>query len=134
MADFDFSEFDRLAADLAEVPKNTGPWINSAIHVTSQKVRKSWQDKLRGSRSLPGLPSAVTYDITTFQGFGASVIQSEIGFDKARRQGPLGVFSEYGSINNPPRGFGLAALQENQDDFQEGLARAVDDALKESGL
>ena len=130
----DFSELSRLAADLGAVPKTSGPKIRQALEVTSRKVKDAWRDKLKGSSTLPGLPGAVSYEVATFQGFGASVFQSEIGFDRDKSQGRLGSISEYGSINNPPRGFGHAALQENADDFEAGLAIAIEQSLKESGL
>ena len=133
-ADFDFSELDRLAADLGEVPAKSGPLIRKALEVTSRYVRDSWRDKLKGSISFKHLPGAVTYDIATFQGFGASIFQAEIGFDKSRSQGALGNISEFGTPKTPPSGFGHASLLENQDDFQKGIDIAIGDALKESGL
>lgn len=101
-ADFDFSELDRLAADLGTVPAKTGPKIRQALEVTSRHVKDAWRDKLKGSISFKHLPGAVSYDVTTFQGFGASVFKSEIGFDKDKPQGALGTFSEFGKPNQPP--------------------------------
>jgi len=133
-ADFDFSELDRLAADLGTVPAKTGPKIRQALEVTSRHVKDAWRDKLKGSISFKHLPGAVSYDVTTFQGFGASVFKSEIGFDKDKPQGALGTFSEFGKPNQPPMGFGHASLQENQGDFEKGLDIAIAQALKEAGL
>lgn len=134
MSDFDFSALDRLAADLGEVPKKTAPFLRKALNVSSIKVKNSWRDKLKGSISFKHLPGAVNYDILTFRGFGVSLYQSEIGFDKGRPQGALGNISEYGTATTPPSGFGHAALQENQEDFQYGIEKAVGDALKAAGL
>jgi len=134
-ADFNFDELDRLAADLGEVPKKTGPKIRAALEVTSRKVKDTWKDKLKGGGGeLKHLHGAVSYDITTFQGFGASVFKSEIGFDKSKTQGKLGSISEFGTPKTAPRGFGHASLQENQDDFKTGLDIAIAQALKEAGL
>jgi hypothetical protein len=36
---------------------------------------------------------------------------------------------EYGTPTTPPTGFGHAALQKNEDDFEKGLAEAVKDIL-----
>jgi len=130
----DFSELTQLAADLGDVPDNSGPLINKAITVSSLKVKKSWQEPLQGSRTLPSLPYAVTFDISVGQFFGVSVIKSEIGFDKSRGQGALGNISEYGSPTISGRGFGLAALEANQGDFVAGLEIAVEQALKKVGL
>ena len=132
MDDFsvDASEINKLAADLGDVKNNIGPYVNSAVQRTSHRISDAWEEKLQGSEYLPHLGGAVSYDVSVFQGFGVSVIESEIGFDKGRTQGPLGNISEFGSINNPGRGYGLASLEENQDDFDRGLAAAAEDAFK----
>jgi hypothetical protein len=131
----DFSELNQIAAALADVPANAGKHVRAAVEVTSVKVKKSWREKLDGSRTLPGLPFAVTYDVITSSTLGRdSVIQSEIGFDKDKNQGPLGNVSEFGTVNNPPRGFGLAALQENLKDYEDGLAQALADAEHAAGI
>lgn len=134
MADFDFSELTQLAADLGEVGENVGPNIRKAITGTSLGVKKAWQEPLRGSKTLGGLVPALSFDITTAQVFGVSVIKSEIGFDKDKAQGPLGNISEFGSPTIAGRGYGIAALEANQEDFQRGLEKATEDAEKEAGL
>lgn len=130
----DSSELDQLAADLGQVSHNAGPNVRKAITVTSLKVKTDWQAPLKGSKTLPGLPYAITFDITTFQGFGASVIKAEIGFDKDRNQGPLGNISEYGAPTITGRGYGLKALQTNESDFQKGLEIALEQAERKAGL
>ena len=134
MADFDFSELDQLAADLGEVPENADKNIRKAILVSSIKVKKTWQENLKGSKTLPGLVPALGFDITVGQFFGVSVVKSEIGFDKNRAQGALGNISEFGAPNITGRGFGLKSLQDNQDDFEKGLAIALEQAEKKAGL
>jgi hypothetical protein len=130
----DFSEFYKLEQDLGEAPKDSGPFMRVALHKTSEKIRDAWKGKLDGSEYLPHLGRAISWDISTFQGFGVSVMESEIGFDKGRKQGPLGNISEFGTPRTPPRGYGAAALQENEGDLEHGLEQAVDDALRKSGL
>jgi len=131
---FDFTELDQLSADLGKVAEHVGPNVNTAITVTSINIKKSWQEPLRGSGTLPQLPYAINFDITTFQGFGASVIKSEIGFDKEKPQGALGNVSEYGTPSITGRGYGIAALHANESDFQKGLEIAVEKAEKAVGL
>jgi hypothetical protein len=133
-ADFDFSELTQLAADLGEVAEHVGPNVRKAITGTSMGVKKAWQAPLKGSRTLGGLAPAVTFDITTGQFFGVSVIKSEIGFDKDRAQGPLGNISEFGTPTIAGRGYGIAALEANQEDFQRGLEAAAESAEKKAGL
>lgn len=129
MADFDFSDLTKLAADLGEVARSARPNVRKATQVTAQKVRDSWREKLAGSATLPGLPAALSYDIES----NAGGVEAEVGFDK-QGQGNLGVFSEYGSVNNAPRGFGLASLEENQADFVKGILMAVDESLDDGNL
>lgn len=128
-ADFDFSEIDKLAADITDAA-DALPNIKKAVSVTAFKVKESWRDRLKGSDTLPALPYAINYDVKV----AGDSVEAEIGFDKSKKQGALGNISEFGSINNPPRGFGLASLEENQGDFETGIHRAIDDTLKESGL
>ena len=134
MADFDFSELTQLAADLGEVADDAGQNIRKAITGTSMGVKKAWQEPLRGSKTLAGLVPALSFDITNGQFFGVSVIKSEIGFDKEKAQGPLGNISEYGSPTITGRGYGIKALEDNQEDFVRGLENATRDAEKKAGL
>lgn len=131
---FDFSELDELAADLGRVPDKAGPNVEKAMHVTSGKIRQTWREKLARSRTLPGLPGALSWDVTADASLTGSVIRSEIGFDKNRYQGPLGNISEYGTPTVTGRGFGLASLHENEADFQRGLEIAIEQAEREAGL
>jgi len=134
MADFEFGELDRLAADLGEVPKHVGPRINSAIQRTSMLVKKDAAKGLTGQWS--GARSAIDYEIKTFQGFGASVIQAEIGYNKSLRGGPLGNLREFGAPKNSlaPHNDLKNALEANRDDFEKGLTIALDQAQKKAGL
>lgn len=134
MSDTDWSDFNKLEKDLGEVPENAGEGIATAMGVTSGRIKKDWADKVDGSEGLGGLAASVNYDLSSFKGFGVSVLESEIGYDKSIYQGPLGNISEFGSIKHPARGYGLAALEENADDFEKGQQKAIDDALKAAGL
>lgn len=124
----DTSEIDRLAADLGEVPAKAGRFLRAAVEVTSRHIKDDEREDSKGLAHAPAYPYSVGYDIKILHGFGVSVIQSEIGPDKDRRQGALGNLLEYGSINNPPKAFGKKALQRNEADFQRGIERALDDA------
>lgn len=132
--DFDFSELDQLAADLGEAAKNVGPFVRKAVEVTARNVRDDWRENAKGMDHAPAFPFSITYDLIGFQGFGATALNAEIGPDKDRKQGALGNLIEYGSRNNPPQGLGHGALQRNEADFERGIEKAIDDALKASGL
>lgn len=132
--EFDFSELDMLAADLGEAAANVGPFVRKAVQVTAHKVRDSWRENATGMLHAPAFPHSITYDMVGFQGFGATVLQAEIGPDKGRRQGALGNLIEFGSRNNPPQGLGHEALQRNEEDFVHGIETAVADAMGTRGL
>lgn len=134
MVDFDFSEIDQLAADLGKVADNAGPNVRKAMEVTSLKVKRDWQEPLKGSSTLPALPYAITYDLTVGVGVGTTVLESEIGFDKSRNQGPLGNVSEFGTPTVTGRGYGLRALEQNQADFEKGLEIALEQAERKGNL
>ena len=129
MADYDFSDLDKLAADLGD-GADALPNVKKAVQVTAFKVKTVWRTKLGGSSTLPGLPAALSYDVEA----DAGSVDAEIGFDKSKGQGPLGNISEFGSPTVAPRGFGLASLEENQADFVTGIEKAIDDTLRDSRL
>lgn len=130
----DLSELNELARDLGDVPKNSGERLRQAQEVTARNIKDTWSGKLEGSRQLPGLPRAVDYDQGSAITRQGGEITTEIGFDKGRRQGPLGNISEFGTPRTPGRGFGAASLAENSGDYEKGIAQAIDDSLKELGL
>lgn len=151
MVDIDSSDFSRLSADLGKVPPASGRNLRQAIEVTARHVRDEWRDQARGMAHAPAFPHSITYDIgssasqSLAQAAGsiiggsitaahASVLSAEIGPDKSRAQGSLGNLIEYGSVNNAPQGLGHRALQVNEEDFERGVDRAIDDALKAAGL
>jgi hypothetical protein len=130
----DSTEVDQLAASLGVVPAVAGRYIHSAVAVTSKNIDKDWEKEALGMAHAPAFPYSVGYDISVFQGFGVSIIKSEIGPDKNRAQGALGNLIEFGSINNPPQGLGHGALQRNEEDFVRGLGIALADAEHAAGV
>lgn len=131
---FDFTEMDRLAADLAEVPKNIGPFVRAAVEFGARNVKEDWRNLASGLPHAPAYPRSIGYDMKRFQGFGATVIEAEIGPDKEKPQGALGNLIEGGSPTSSPHHFDVAALRNEQDDFITGLQKAEDDARKKAGL
>lgn len=134
----DDSELRSLAASLGEVPAVAGRFIRSAVEVSARKVDELWTKTAEGQLGTRGYPFTIGYDISTFQGFGASVIQAEIGPDKERGQGALGNLIEFGGDTNggldSRRGAGEAALERVEDDFVKGLSIALDDAEHMAGV
>jgi len=136
--DVDVSELDRLVADLGKVGDNTGPFVRKAVEVAARNVKNDARDAVRGRRHFKQAAAAIDYELKGVQGFGATVLDAEIGYDKGKGSGRLGNLIEFGA---PRSNNGLApgselqtALKKNQGDFESGLEKAVDDALRRFGL
>lgn len=132
----DSSELDQLAADLGQVPENIGPFINSAVQFTSVRVKKAAAKSVSHSPRWKSIAASIDYEVSTFQGFGASVIKSEIGYNKGKGSGARGNIREFGAPgqNTPPSNDLLNALEANQADFEKGLNKAAADAERKAGL
>lgn len=132
---FDFSELDKLAADLGEVAPTAGPLINSAVQYTSKETVKSAQKKVGRRKHFKQAAQAIDYEVKVVFG---QLIQSEIGYDKDKTAGPLGNLIEFGaedSTNSLAPGNELQrALHENEEDFVKGLEKAIEDAEKKAGF
>lgn len=151
MVDVDNSELDKLAVDLGKAGPAAGPFLAQAIEVTAHKVRDTARTNASGMAHAPAFPYSITYDVgagyeqsvgqaaASILGGGISSAQSttfsaEIGPDKGRAQGALGNLIEFGSVNNPPQGIMHGALQANEADFERGVDKAIDAAMKKVGL
>ncbi len=125
---FDFSELDALVADFGKAMKAAPVNVAKAVEVTARHVKDSWREPVSGSEYLPGGASTITYELKGAAGLTGSAISAEIG-PELRGQGPLVGMLEYGTPNTGPRGYGLEALRKNQDDFERGIAKAVEDGI-----
>lgn len=136
--DFDFSEIDRLASDIESVPKTIGPFLTSAFHVTSLRIKRGAQAKVRRRRHFKQAARAIDYDLKRFRGFGVSILESEIGYNDENAAGELGNLIEFGAPNSPnaltPGNELATTLHEEEADFQQGIEKAVDDAMTKAGL
>lgn len=130
----DTSEVDRFAADLGKVPETAGRYLRTAVEVSARHVKDDWRENAEGQLGASRFPKSITYDVKSAHLFGQSVIEAEIGPDKARRglQGPLGNLIEYGTAADGGLssrvGTGAAALERTAADFERGLSRALEDA------
>lgn len=130
----EFDELMSLAVDLESAPKTLPKYLRKALEVTSIKIKEDAKASVKGRKNIGHAAHAITYDTKE----SASGVESEIGYDKGRGAGALGNLIEYGAPNSgnhlaPSHDLGNALLN-NEDDFVHGLERAVDDALKASGL
>jgi hypothetical protein len=132
---FDFSELDRLAADLGKVADSIEPFVKSALNVTSLKVKRAAQEKVGRRRHFRQAAGAITFDVEARRGG----FFSDIGYDKRRGAGALlGNLVEYGAPNSAnaltPGNELATSLRENEADFVYGIERAEEDARRKAGL
>jgi hypothetical protein len=123
----DDSELRSLAADLAEVASSAGAYVRDAVNESSLNIKTDWRERATGMKGLPHYPKTISYTFSGFQGFGATVLRSDIGPTK-RGQGNLGAIIEYGSPSFTARGYGDAALAGEQGNYVELLDQALKNA------
>jgi hypothetical protein len=132
--DFDFSDIVKLVADLGEVPKNAGKNIRKAVEVTARKVKDDWRKPLEGSSSVPGGARTISYDIKGGEAIRGSGISAEIGPETGGVGSLVSALEDGFGGRQGPTGYGAAALQMNEEDFQDGLEKALEQAEEEAGL
>lgn len=128
--EFDFSEINKLAADLGKVPDDAGKKIRQAVEVTSRHIKDAWAEKLTGENGVPHAPRSITYELKATPG-ATSTLEAEIGAERGRLQAAIVTVLEFGAPGNnlAPRGYGHGALQDNEADFVKGLTMAAEIVL-----
>jgi hypothetical protein len=96
--------------------------VDGAKGVVSKGLLNIKQDTKRQWANLAGgaakhLPKAVTYE-TEVRG---TLVTGEVGPDKDRKQGPLAVFLEFGSVNNAPQPALYPAADREEGRFYEAM-------------
>lgn len=143
MAESDFSELGKLASDLGQASDNIGPFLRSALTKTAGHVKKDAAESVGGSAAWGAAAAAIDYDVETAASDGGSQISIDIGYNKGKAAGALGNLREFGAPNATyggksvplgPHNDLLNALEANAADFERGIDKAVDDALKKAGL
>jgi hypothetical protein len=141
--DFDFSEMTRHAASFAAAPRESGPFLRSAVMRTSGNVKKEAAQSVGRSIMWGAAAAAIGYDLVAEPGEALSTLTSHIGYDKDKRGGALGNLREFGapdatyggqSVPLAPHNDLLHAMEDNVEDFKRGIIRALDDAEKAAGL
>lgn len=123
--DLDFREVSELVADFGEVTANVGEYVKAAQTESSANIKAAWADSVEGFPRAKHYHRSIGYDFLAFQGFGSTILTTDIGPDKGRRQGALGNLIEYGSVKNTPGGYGDAALKGEEDNFEQLLSAAL---------
>lgn len=100
MIDIDAAALDALADDLGRIPDEVMDAAEKVVSRGSLNIKRDAADLVdaQSQSRLPHYPRAITYDIDR----RSDRVESEIGPDKDRAQGPLGNILEYGTSDTPP--------------------------------
>lgn len=148
----DFGQVSTLARDLGALGSGAARHnIERAVEHSARRVKDRWNAKLytEGHAKLTG--KAISYDVGTAfdlglgtslqgaldSGSGAASIVAEIGPRKgSHRQAGVVVLLENGAPaqNLAPHGYGAASVQEEEPDFEAGIAFALWAAQREANL
>ncbi|MDR7189779.1 hypothetical protein J2Y46_002605 [Microbacterium sp. BE35] len=120
----DFSELLKLAQDLANVPAEASANVRSAVRFTATNVKKDWRAGADRT-GLGGYAADVTYETRELK----SSVVAEIG-PTPGDSGSFGLVEDArGDVRSAPQHAGRTAMRKNEQDFIEGLAKAVSDIL-----
>ena len=133
----DFSELMSLATDLDDAPHTLPKFLRKAVEVTARHVKDDAVKTVRSRKELGHAASAIDYELAGKSGVVSSM-SAEVGYNKDRPAGRLGNLVEFGAPSSsnrlsPSHDLGNALLN-NESDFEAGVSKAVDDALREVGL
>ena len=124
MADFDTSELDALARELATAHLKVIPSVMPVAHRAGVNIKATMKKDASGHRRLGGLPRYVEYDIERT----ASSVSVEVGFRK-EGQGNLANIAAFGSVNNAPVMDIGRGLTEEVPNFMRWVAKVAGEAL-----
>jgi hypothetical protein len=93
--DIDFSQVDRLADDLLEVPEETRPRFRAVISKGALNIKNEMRAEAANAGHYKHFNRSISYDLT-------GEFEAEIGPDKALIQGALGNILYFGTSKNAP--------------------------------
>lgn len=125
-------DLDALQRDLGTVPRYSQRFVHAALGRTALAAKSAWRD-IAGPASgghARGYPAKIDYDVKgDFPSYEAEIGPTLGG------QGSLGILEDApGGVASAPQSARSKILPWIRDDFEDGLDRAVDDALKRAGL
>lgn len=118
-----------LAADLSAAGARVRPFARKALQVTAHHIRDAWRANapIDDPQGVPdGYASSITYETAE----KATELAAEIGPEVGRPGGAAGNFLESGTVYRAPQHAGRNALEANEQDFIDGLAIAMVDAIE----
>lgn len=135
--EIDATEMRELAASIDRAAYGLAGFITKAMNITALRIKRGAARKVQARRRWRGGARAIDYEASRFAGFGASVTQVDIGYNKAKG-GAIGSLIEFGApgaTNAVAPGNELArTLKEEEPDFIRGIEKAVDDSLRKENL
>lgn len=125
-------DLSRLEYDLGAIPLQSARFVNQALTGTAMEAKKTWQELARskGGRTKH-YSHAIDFDV---EGSWPE-FRAEVGPNLGRSQGPLGILEDApGGVTAPPQKARPRVVKAVEKDFERGLDKAVDDALRRAGL
>lgn len=140
-------DLNQLAADLSRAPLEAWGPLSQALEVSARHIKDDWNENLGGQANAGSafrhIGRSVDYTVAVSGASlaraalgqsGGTGLQAEIGPNLARQQASMAGWFEEGMRNIPALHPGHAALNKNEQDFVDGVAKAVDEGLKKAGL
>jgi hypothetical protein len=125
-ADFDFSELNKLAADLGAAEVRVVPFVRKAVEVTARNVKDDWRKGAKRT-GLDGYAATIDYDMKLDTD---GVIGEEVGPNLGKPQGSFGLVEDApGDVRSAPQHAGRSAAKNAEADFIRGIAKAGEDAF-----
>ena len=124
MPDFDTSELDALARELAAAPAKVIPAIVPVAHRAGGNIKRRMRKDASGHRRLGTLPKYVEYDIETTR----SSVTVDVGFRK-EGQGNLANIAAFGTADTAPVMDITAGLRDEVPNFMRWVAKVGAEAL-----
>lgn len=118
-------ELRALSADLRAAGGKVRPFARKALEVTGRSIKDDWSENADRT-GLSGYAASVDYELKS----GLSEISVEVGPNLGKNQGSFGFVEDGGGgVQSAPQHAGRDALEANEDDFYDGLAKAAADAI-----
>ena len=116
----DFSEVNRLSADLGRAPKAVIAEAGRVLFKASMNIKDDVQQELSGHTYWSPLARAMDFELVG--------LKSEVGF-KDQGQGELAGIAEFGSARHAPHPALVPASEAEADRFVQALADAAEKLL-----
>lgn len=123
--EFDMSEVEALAADLAAAAAKVTAKLRPAVQADADKVKKGMQSDFGGIGHAPYFPASITFETRVT----ADGVEAEVGPDKGRPQGALGNILAFGTVKNGPVADITRSARAAAPDLEKLLGQIGTDAL-----